>query len=279
METMVRTVELSKIYRIRSEKGIENVVALNRVNMEISRGETFGVIGESGSGKTTLGKTIMRLIEPTGGKIYMGDTDITDLNEKRLRKIRGRFQIVFQDPYKSLNPRMSVGAAVAEASTGNLTGRQRTDRAKELLEKVGISSRKYGHFPHQFSGGERQRIAIARALSTEPELLVCDEPTSNLDLSIQAKILNLLTDLREEFGLTYLFISHNLQVVRFMADRVGVMLKGEMIETGPVLQVMENPVHPYTKRLVGSIGICRQDMGNREMRSGKLPGGDQPSLG
>jgi len=246
----VKTVDLRKVYRIKSAGKTEDVVAIDDVNLEVFRGETFGIIGESGSGKTTLGKAIIRLVEPSGGEIYFDGTNLSGLNPGEMRKLRNRFQIVFQDPYKSLNPRISVGNSVAEGITGSLSRKDRTGKAKKLLETVGIDSRKYDSFPHQFSGGERQRIAIARALSTDPEFIVCDEPTSNLDLSIQAKILNLFMELKDRLNLTYLFISHNLQIVKFISDRVAVMHGGRIVEEGETSRIITNPEHPYTKTLI-----------------------------
>ncbi len=249
METLWKLDNLGKKYFIRSGAGVEEIAALDGVSLEIFKGETFGVIGESGSGKTTLGKTMIRLVEPSSGDAYFKGTCITGLNSRELLKARKNFQIIFQDPFKSLNPRMTVGGAVAE---GIRTGgrKEKRERAKELFEMVGISPERVDEFPHQFSGGEKQRVSIARALSTSPEFIVCDEPTSSLDLSIQAKILNLLTELKEKMNLTYLFISHNIRVVEFIADRVAVMYRGRIVECGATAEVMENPLHPYTKLLM-----------------------------
>ena len=176
--------------------------------------------------------------------------NIAALNDKKIRRLRRHFQIIFQDPYKSLNPRMSIGSAVYEGISEKLSRPERIEKARELLEMVGIGFKKYHYFPHQFSGGERQRIAIARALSTDPEFIVCDEPTSNLDLSIQAKILNLFLELKEKLNLTYLFISHNLRIIEFIAGRVAVMHRGKVVEEGNTRQIIRNPGHPYTKTLV-----------------------------
>jgi len=251
-QPLITTVDLKKVYRIKSDRTIQEVIAIDNINLKIFKGETFGVIGESGSGKTTLGKTIIKLIEPTSGEIYFRNNNLLALDNRNLRNIRRHFQIVFQDPYKSLNPRLSVGSAVAESICCSDRKRS-TERAKEILQTVGISPKRYDQYPHQFSGGERQRIAIARALSTEPEFIVCDEPTSNLDLSIQAKILNLFLDLKETLGLTYLFISHNLQVMKFISDRIAVIYRGKIVEEGETSQIITHPQHPYTKTLLSKV--------------------------
>lgn len=249
MDKMWKLEGVSKKYHIR--KGYE-ILALDNVCLEIYRGETFGVIGESGSGKTTLGKVMVRLIEPTEGKIYFKDRCITDLREKEIARLRKEFQIVFQDPYRSLNPRMKVGDSVMEGIKEKTGMTEKRERVKYLLQMVGIEPERINDYPHQFSGGERQRIAIARALSTSPSFIVCDEPTSNLDLSVQAKILNLFMELKERFSLTYMFISHNIKVINFIADRVAVMYKGRVVEYGKKEDVMKNPVHPYTDILISS---------------------------
>ncbi|HOV21791.1 MAG TPA: ABC transporter ATP-binding protein, partial [bacterium] len=211
------------------------------------KGETLGIIGESGSGKTTLGKIIIKLIEPDKGKIIFKNTDITHIKEKGLRSLRKKFQIIFQNPYRSLNPRMTALEIVMEGVAGNK--KEKIEKGKYLLDLVGIKNEKFSNFPYQFSGGERQRISIARALSTEPEFIICDEPTSNLDLSIQAQILNLFIDLKEKFNLTYLFISHDLKVIKFISDRIAVMYKGEIVEIGQTEKIIENPTNPYSKTL------------------------------
>lgn len=249
METLIKAAGLKKVYMVKTDGGQEEITAIDHVDMEVFQEETFGVIGESGSGKTTLGKAVIKLVEPTAGDIYFREVNLLNLSEKKLRNLRKHFQIIFQDPYRSLNPRISIGNAVAEGVT-YLAGKDRVARAKELLEMVGIEPKRYGSFPHQFSGGERQRIAIARALSTNPELIVCDEPTSNLDLSIQAKILNLFIELKEKLDLTYLFITHNLRIIEFIADRVAVMHRGKIVEVGNTRQITQNPRHPYTKTLI-----------------------------
>jgi oligopeptide/dipeptide ABC transporter ATP-binding protein len=251
METLWKIDNLGKKYLIRSGAGVEEVTALESVSMDISEGETFGLIGESGSGKTTLGKTILRLVEPTYGKVYFRGIELTDLKDREVLRLRRNFQIVFQDPYSSLNPRMTVGGAVMEGVRGKSSA-ERRDRVKEIFETVGISPERINEFPHQFSGGEKQRVSIARALSTSPVFIVCDEPTSNLDLSIQAKILNLFIELKEKMNLTYLFISHDIKIIEFISDRVAVMYRGEVVETGTTEKVIKNPLHPYTELLIRS---------------------------
>lgn len=246
METIHKLKDVSKVYH--TGKGKE-IYALDCINMEIYKGETFGVIGESGSGKTTLGKVMTLLIKPTDGRIYFKGRDITEMKGKEVIKFRKEVQIVFQDPYRSLNPRMSVVETVME---GIREGKGREERAKELLGMVGIEGKRISNYPHQFSGGERQRICIARALSTSPSFIVCDEPTSNLDLSVQAKILNLFMELKERFNLTYLFITHNIKIINLIADRVAVMYKGKVVEYGKREDIMKNPVHPYTSFLISS---------------------------
>ncbi len=258
METLWKLDNLGKRYVIRSDTGLEEITALEGVNLDVFKGETFGVIGESGSGKTTLGKAMIRLVEPSSGDVYFRGTKITDLTGKELLKARKNFQIVFQDPFKSLNPRMTVGGAVAEGIQAG-SRQEKRDRVKGLFEMVGISPERIDEFPHQFSGGEKQRVSIARALSTSPAFIVCDEPTSNLDLSIQAKILNLLVELKEKMGLTYLFISHNLKVVEFIADRIAVMYAGRIVEYGNTEKIIRNPLHPYTKILVEASFFKRVD--------------------
>ncbi|MCM8818890.1 MAG: ATP-binding cassette domain-containing protein [Candidatus Omnitrophica bacterium] len=251
MEKLWKVENLSKSYEIKSEFKREKIYAIENINLEIYKGEIFGLIGESGSGKTTFGKVLIRLIEPDDGKIIFKNTEITNLKENILRKYRKKFQIIFQDPYKSLNPRLYCGYIVMEGIQGK-NRNEKMEKAIELLNLVGIKKERFYDYPHQFSGGERQRIAIARALSTEPEFIVCDEPTSNLDVSIQGQILNLFIDLKEKFNLTYLFITHNIKIVRFIADRLAIMYKGKIVEIGKTEEIFENPKHPYTQKLLES---------------------------
>lgn len=237
-------------------KGKEVVKAVDDVSFSVYPGETLGLVGESGCGKTTLGRSVLRLIEPTGGNISYNGRDIRSLDSKGLRAMRKQMQLIFQDPYSSLNPRMTAGAAIKEPmEVHNLYGSSANRRNKvyELLEKTGLKPEHYNRYPHQFSGGQRQRICIARALSLNPEFIICDESVSALDVSVQAQVLNLLNELKEQQGLTYIFISHDLSVVRFMSDRILVMNKGKVEEIGDAEEVCTNPSSPYTKKLLESI--------------------------
>ena len=232
--------------------------AVDGVTFDVYKGETLGLVGESGCGKTTLGRSILRLIEPTGGSVYFGENDMLSLSGNELRKERKKMQIVFQDPFSSLNPRLTVGSALTEPMKVHKlyrTGNERIDRAVYLLEKVGLSADHINRYPHEFSGGQRQRICIARALSVEPQFLICDESVSALDVSVQAQVLNLLNDLKDEFGLTYIFISHDLAVVKYMSDRMMVMNKGKIEEIGEADSIYRNPQSDYTKRLIDSIPV------------------------
>jgi len=252
MEPLWKVEGLRKEYRVRTDFAAATVRAVDGVDLAVARGETLGVVGESGCGKSTLGKLMVRLIEPTAGRILFDGADVGRLPERRLAPLRRRFQVVFQDPFRSLNPRMAAGPAVMEGMARTLPRRDRRARALELFETVGVAARKFDDYPHRFSGGEKQRISIARALASGPEAVVCDEPTSNLDVSIQAQILNLFLDLKERFGLTYLFISHDLKVVEFIADRIAVMYRGRVVETGPAGAILADPVHPYTRLLTAA---------------------------
>ncbi len=234
----------------------EQIKAVNGVSFEINKGETLGLVGESGCGKTTLGRTILRLIPATGGKIIFQDEDITRINRKSLRRARKDLQIIFQDPYSSLNPRINIGSAIQEPM--KVYGLYKNDAGRkaktyELLEKVGLAKAHYNRYPHEFSGGQRQRICIARSLSLNPKFIVCDESVSALDVSIQAQILNLLNDLKKEFGLTFIFISHDLSVVKFMADRIAVMKDGMIVEIDNADEIYKHPKTSYTEKLIESI--------------------------
>ena len=233
------------------------VRAVDGVSFSIRRGETLGLVGESGCGKTTTGKSILRLVEPTSGKVIFEGKDILSLSQSAMRKARKEMQMIYQDPYSSLNPRMTVGEIVGEPLLvhTDLTGDEREERVRELLDVVGLAGDHIYRYPHEFSGGQRQRIGIARALAANPKLVVCDEPVSALDVSIQSQILNLLDDLQTKFGLTYLFIAHNLAVVKHFSDRVGVMYLGKMVELSPSEELYENPLHPYTQALLSAIPV------------------------
>lgn len=241
------------------------VKAVDNVNFEIKRGETFGLVGESGCGKTTVGRTILRLIEPTEGQVLYDGRDITKLSKKEMDWFRRKAQIMFQDPYSSLNPRQTVFQIVIEPVTHH--GIEIEDRESfvvELLEKVGLNESHLYRYPHEFSGGQRQRIAMARILSLKPEFVVLDEPTSALDVSVQANILNTLKDIQEELDLTYLFISHDLAIVKYMSHRLGVMYLGKLVEVGNSDRIFEEPLHPYTKALFSAIPIPDPEVEKRK---------------
>ena len=241
--------------------------AVDDVSLSVRSGETLGLVGESGSGKTTLGRTILRLVEPTVGRIVFDGIDVTALSDRELRPLRKRMQIVFQDPYASLDPRMTIGETLAEPIEIHKLLRSRAEidaRVETLLERVGLRGEARLRMPHEFSGGQRQRIGIARALSTEPSFVVCDEPVSALDVSIQAQIVNLLLDLQDEYRLSYLFISHDLRVVEYVSHRVAVMYFGRIVELGPTAGVYEQPHHPYTRALLSAVPA--KDEGRKRLR-------------
>ncbi|MBN2237608.1 MAG: ABC transporter ATP-binding protein, partial [Bacteroidales bacterium] len=236
-------------------KTIEEVIAVNQVSFAIFRGETLGLVGESGCGKTSLSRSLLFLNTPSSGKILFKQQELLKFTPKQIKAYRKKVQIIFQDPYGSLNPRISIGDAIMEPMIAHqlYPKHQRKQKTIELLEKVGLDSTSFDRFPHEFSGGQRQRISIARALAVQPELIICDESVSALDVSVQAQILNLLNELKEEFNLTYLFISHDLTVVRYMSDRIMVMESGKIVETKEADELFSKPEHPYTKKLLQSI--------------------------
>ena len=236
---------------------VASVKALDGVSLAVRRGETLGIVGESGCGKSTLARVIMRLLEPTSGTVRFDGKDITQLSQRDLRVFRRELMMIFQDPYASLNPRKRVGQIVGDPlkRQGIASGSDLRRQVQELLERVGLSSEHYNRYPHEFSGGQRQRIGIARALSLKPKLVICDEPVSALDVSIQAQIVNLLDDLQDEFGLAYLFVAHDIGVVRHISDRIAVMNKGEIVEQGSADQVCEHPKDDYTKKLLAAVPI------------------------
>ena len=233
------------------------VLAVDGVSFSVRQGETFGLVGESGCGKTTVGKAVLRLIEPTAGHIRLKSKDITRLSEAELRPVRREMQMIFQDPYSSLNPRMSAGAIVGEPleNYGLAKGRQKEERVEALLNRVGLRREDIAKHPHEFSGGQRQRVGIARALALNPSLVIADEPVSALDVSIQAQVINLLMDLQEEFDLTYLFISHDLAVVKHISHRIAVMYLGKIVEIADRKTLFETPLHPYTEALLEAVPI------------------------
>jgi oligopeptide/dipeptide ABC transporter ATP-binding protein len=252
------------------------VHAVDDVSFALRQGETLGLVGESGCGKTTLARTIMRLLDPTDGTIRFRGRDITRSSRRALRPLRREMQMVFQDPFASLNPRKRVGQIIgAPLAIAGVDRREASQRAVELLDRVGLQREHLGRFPHEFSGGQRQRIGIARALALEPELIVLDEPVSALDVSIQAQIVNLLDDLQDDFGLTYVFVAHDLSVVRHVSDRIAVMYLGKIMELSPAEELYSMPIHPYTSALLAAIPI--PDPRENRRRERIVVGGEPPS--
>jgi len=280
-DALLTVTDLQKYFPIRDglliERTVDYVRAVDGVSFEIPEGQTLGLVGESGSGKSTTGYCIIQLLQPTGGSIRFMGKELTELGRSDLRRTRRDMQIVFQDPYSSLDPRMTVGDIVAEPLKihGVDTRRGRQAKVRELLDVVGFNPGFTNRYPHEFSGGQRQRIGIARALALSPKLIICDEPVSALDVSIQAQILNLLKDLQQEFGLTYLFIAHDLAVVRAMSDRIAVMNRGKLIEIGPAEEVYGEPREAYTQALLSAVPV--PDPVAERMRKRVILKGDVPS--
>ncbi|KMM62008.1 peptide ABC transporter ATPase [Bacillus glycinifermentans] len=287
-EILLELKDVKKYFPIRSgifQKKIGDVKAVDGLSFSLKRGETLGIVGESGCGKSTAGRTMIRLYKPTAGQILYKGRDISNLSEESLRKtVRKNIQMVFQDPFASLNPRKTLRSIIKEPfNTHHMYNfKERNERVEELLEKVGLHPSFANRYPHEFSGGQRQRIGIARALALNPELIIADEPVSALDVSIQAQVINLMEELQEEFNLTYLFISHDLSVVRHISDRVGVMYLGKMMELADKHELYDNPLHPYTQALLSAVPVTRKKGRAKRERivlKGELPNPANPPRG
>ncbi|MCD6483698.1 MAG: ABC transporter ATP-binding protein [Candidatus Odinarchaeota archaeon] len=285
-EPLIKAENLVKYFPIRGgllKKVIGYVHAVDNISFEIKRGQTFGLVGESGCGKTTTGRTLLRLLEPTSGKIYFKGKDITATNGKELIELRKKMQIVFQDPYASLNPRKTIKTTLTEPLLYHhivSSPREAEEKVLSFLETVGMGEQHMNRYPHEFSGGQRQRICIARALLMNPEFIVLDEPTASLDVSVQAHVLNLLKDLQEKFGLTYLFISHSISVVHHMSNLIGVMYLGKLVEILPDYKLMKKALHPYTQALMAAVPIPNPEL-RKELKpiTGEVPSAINPPKG
>jgi oligopeptide transport system ATP-binding protein len=281
-EAVLQVEGLVKHYHVRGRGQV--VRAVDGVSLSIGPGEVLGLVGESGSGKSTIGKCVLRLTEPTAGSVRLGDRDITHLSRRALRPLRRDVHMVFQDPYSSLNPRFTVGQIVAEPLRrhGVARGAEATERVREMLERVGLGAEMRSRRPHELSGGQRQRVGLARALVLEPKLVVADEPVSALDVSVQASVLNLVADLQRDMGFSCLFITHDLSVVEFLADRIAVMYLGQIVETGPTKKIFAEPQHPYTQALLSAApepDPVRQRARTRVVLTGEVPSPVDPPAG
>jgi oligopeptide transport system ATP-binding protein len=260
-EPLLEVTDLVKHFPVKQgvlfDRTVDHVRAVDGVSFSVPRGQTLGLVGESGSGKSTACRAVLQLIKPTSGSVRFNGQEIAGLSRRQMRPLRREMQMIFQDPYASLNPRKRIGQIVGDPlrRQGDASGGELRNRVMELLERVGLSSEHYNRFPHEFSGGQRQRIGIARALAPKPKLVIADEPVSALDVSIQAQIVNLLDDLQDEFGLTYLFVAHDIGVVRHISDRIAVMNEGKIVEQGSADQVCESPTDPYTKKLLSAVPV------------------------
>ncbi|HEY0318961.1 MAG TPA: ATP-binding cassette domain-containing protein [Solirubrobacterales bacterium] len=275
-EVLLEVTDLVKHFPIKRgiliDRVVDQVRAVDGISFSIERGKTLGLVGESGSGKSTACRTVLQLIKPTSGSVRFEGREIAGLSRRPMRPLRREMQMIFQDPYASLNPRKRIGQIVGDPlkRQGIASGSTMRQRVTELLERVGLSAEHYNRFPHEFSGGQRQRIGIARALALQPKLVIADEPVSALDVSIQAQIINLLDDLQDEFGLTYLFVAHDIGVVRHISDQIAVMHNGKIVEQGTADQVCEHPSHPYTKKLLEAVPVPdpRESRARREAATG-----------
>jgi oligopeptide transport system ATP-binding protein len=286
-EVLLRVNHLTKHFPIMRgliQREVGRVRAVDDISFDVYRGETLSLVGESGCGKTTAGRTILQLYPPTSGKVFFGDVELTSLKGENLRRMRRKMQMIFQDPYSSLNPRMSIGQILGEPleQHGIAWGQQKNEMVKDLLVRVGMHPYFIDRYPHECSGGQRQRVGIARALALRPEIIVCDEPISALDVSVQAQVVNLLKALQKEMGLTYLFIAHDLSMVRHISNRVGVMYLGRIVELSDRNNVYQNPQHPYTRALLSAVPVPdprAEAQRKRIILSGELPSPANPPPG